>query len=127
MTDLMTPRYLVIADYPNSNFNVGDILTFVSKYNVFKKPDCSSIINADDIDKYPHLFRKLSWWENREMREMPDYVHNYVSGYFFKVIKWRIEYGMPKATIRGAGSIRADWLNPITKEEYEQYLKTIKK
>ena len=33
MTNLMTPRYLVIADYPNSPFDIGSILTQHTEFN----------------------------------------------------------------------------------------------
>lgn len=59
---LMKPRFEVIADYPYPKnhyyYNVGDII------------EC-------DIDRhhywsqYPHLFKKLNWWEHRKAEEMP--------------------------------------------------------
>lgn len=58
--DLLKPRYKVIADYPNSEFKVGEIL------GQFAMP-----INKDS---FTNIFRKLEWWEDRKPEEMPEYV-----------------------------------------------------
>jgi len=55
--ELLNPRFEIIADFPGSPFKVGEIWDATA-----------SIVNADD---YPHLFRKLNWWENRKEEDMP--------------------------------------------------------
>lgn len=69
--ELLQPRYEVIADYPKSDFKVGDVI------------QCSDdLVNDKDVgaflrkfkynfDKYPHLFKKLNWWEYRKLEDMP--------------------------------------------------------
>ena len=69
--ELLQPRYEVIADYPKSDFKVGQII------------QCSDdLVNDKDVgafllkfkysfDKYPHLFKKLNWWEHRKVEDMP--------------------------------------------------------
>ena len=69
--ELLQPRYEVIDDYPKSDFKVGDII------------QCSDdLVNDKDVgaflrkfkynfDKYPHLFKKLNWWEHRKLEDMP--------------------------------------------------------
>lgn len=64
--ELMNPRYELIADYPSNLNQVGDIIEcpnydyeFTKQYWVKSK------------DKYPHLFRKLNWWEKRSIEDMP--------------------------------------------------------
>ena len=58
--ELLIPRYLIIADYPNNFFGkIGDIIT------------PSSFESEDDfydweLDKYPHLFKELHWTEHRD-------------------------------------------------------------
>ena len=98
---LLQPRFEVIADYPDSRYKVGEIL------------DRDWGWNGDDVDgfnnkisDYPHLFRKLQWWEKRKVEDMPMYVkviayenniksrevkpvvkvelHNIVDGFHFK-------------------------------------------
>jgi len=58
--ELLIPRYQVIADYPNSPYKIGAIA---------KGNEC--LVNPECLDKYPHLFRKLNWWEHRKIEEMP--------------------------------------------------------
>ena len=73
--ELMQPRFEVIESYPKSKFKKGDILERIPNatnnwYNADK-----SLINADilleEIEQYPHLFRKLKWWEKRTVEQMP--------------------------------------------------------
>ena len=73
--ELMTPRFEVIETYPKSKFAKGDILERIPNatndwYNADK-----SLINADilleEIEQYPHLFRKLNWREKRKIEDMP--------------------------------------------------------
>lgn len=63
--ELLKPRYKVIASYPNNEVLVG---------TKFYKESESFFFPGTDVDKYPHLFRKLSWWEEREEKDMPQYV-----------------------------------------------------
>ena len=81
---LNTIRYKVIADYPNSRLEIGEILT---KYK-FESSDTGMYvyttnleiplrginIKPDWAENYPHLFRKLEWWEDREVEDMPQYL-----------------------------------------------------
>lgn len=60
MIDLLKPRYIAIADYPGYTFEIGKIL------------DDEIIIES--MIKYPHLFRKLEWWEERNIEDMPIYL-----------------------------------------------------
>ena len=58
---LMQPRYEVIADYPNSIIPKGNIVDDLLLFKI-------------EFEKYPHLFRKLEWWEKRDVKDMPEYV-----------------------------------------------------
>lgn len=67
---LIAPRYKVIADYPKSLYPVGTIIRADGQsedllYCDWEGPRCRD---------YPHLFRKLEWWEERVVSEMPKYV-----------------------------------------------------
>lgn len=73
--ELMQIRFEVIETYPKSKFKKGDILERIPNatndwYNADK-----SFLNADilleEIEQYPHLFRKLNWWEHRSVKDMP--------------------------------------------------------
>lgn len=63
---LLQPRYLVIADYPGSVFKVGQILE--------SDPGRITAIGYYQVDKYPHLFRRLEWWKYRDEKDMPKYI-----------------------------------------------------
>lgn len=64
--ELMKPRYEVIADYPSNLDPVGTILKCPDYDNDFTKEYW-----VQSNDNYPHLFRKLNWWEYRTAEEMP--------------------------------------------------------
>lgn len=59
---LMQPRYKVIADYPGNLYRIGLVLTADNERE-------ETMYSA-----YPHLFRKLDWWKDREPSEMPKYL-----------------------------------------------------
>lgn len=56
--ELMETRYIVIADYPGNTQPIGYVFKEVARY----------------FDKFPAVFRKLSWYENRKVEEMPEYL-----------------------------------------------------
>lgn len=63
----MNPRFEIIADYPDSNFKIGEIIEFDGIIHGTSEPQ-KFVRNPE---KFPHLFRKLNWWENRKVEEMP--------------------------------------------------------
>jgi len=95
--ELMQPRFEVIETYPKSKFKKGDILERIPNatndwYNADK-----SLINADilleEIEQYPHLFRKLNWWEKRTAEQMPKRVMSILDdkGDTFEIQEWDME------------------------------------
>ncbi len=71
--ELLKPRYKVIADWPGS----GNILGHVFVLNNNEAMMFTSQWEAKDsrfFNHYPHLFRKLEWWEYRLPEDMPQYV-----------------------------------------------------
>ena len=64
--ELLKPRYEVIADYPGSTNIIGDILECPNYEN-----DFTANFWVEANEKYPHLFRKMNWWENRKREDMP--------------------------------------------------------
>lgn len=76
MKDLMTPRYEVIADYPESKFKIGQTVTLkeIHPYSGYSFISGDFILSPEWFDKYPHLFRKLQWYEKRDIKDMPEYV-----------------------------------------------------
>lgn len=120
--ELLKPRYKVIADYPNSIWTVGEIL-----------PDFPEPYAKENFGKYPHLFKPLQWWEERENKDMPEYVCHY--GELFKVQEWHIELA-PKVSVFINPKIHSGYADhatdgplygdilPATEQEYSDYIKS---
>lgn len=60
--ELMKPRYMVIADYPCSPVSVGDIYHQTTGDNFQSKADGWS---GKIMNRYPHLFKRLEWYEEK--------------------------------------------------------------
>ena len=86
-------RFKVIAPYPgmerNGNYKVGDILTDNKKTAVTKEN--GDAIFACEFEKYPHLFKRLNWWDGLNLEEMPQYI--FYKNEVHKIIKWNYEFG----------------------------------
>jgi len=121
--ELLKPRYKVIADYPGSVFNIGRILPDpLESYSQDEENDLVLSMN-----KYPHLFRKLEWWEDRAVEDMPEYVKDSRA----KVAKAKYEI----STFNGLNcydtmydTFPYKWTHilPSTEQEYNDYLATTK-
>lgn len=131
--EFMKPRYKVIADYPGSIFDTGAILVqnMDTVGEVFMDsrdqvdPDWrfrdSNWIDPNIIPKYPHLFKKMNWWEDRKPEDMPDYIVNIEFGSVYK-----IEY-QSKVTPSDVFTNKA-WASlydcqPATLADYESFTK----
>lgn len=75
---LMRPRYKLIADYPGCSFEVGTILEPNDEGELYSKVGGYSWtavrILEKDVKKFPHLVKRIEWYEERSLDEMPDYV-----------------------------------------------------
>lgn len=61
-SELLKPRYKVISDYPGNIVKVDSICTPSEQESILY------------YEKYPDIFKKLEWWEDRVLAEMPEYV-----------------------------------------------------
>jgi len=114
--ELLKPRWKVIADFPESPYCINQILySFNSK--IFFEPS-GYHFNPND---YPAIFKKLDWWEERSVDDMPDYLKWGEKGNVIKVNKHLC--GIHK------DGFRDERLNnfhyyfeylPSTKDEYEK-------
>ena len=92
--ELLKPRYEVIADYPKSHFQIGDL---IKMKEIYPYSGYSYELQGGDIaapeyfDQYPHLFKPLSWWQHRELKDMPEYV---------KVVNPHYTWELPKGCVR---------------------------
>lgn len=133
--ELLKPRYKVIADYPDNKLTIGDILMqYVENDTVWRHRWSDghwADITVHNPSYYPHLFKKLEWWEERKPEEMPEYVKaKDSSGEVSKVIE---HFSKPYASkpnhpvckveylINGAREFYYELL-PATKEEYDNYI-----
>jgi len=58
--ELLNPRFQIIADFPLNRTKIGTI--FLENEIDF------------EFEKYPHLFKKLNWWDSRSISDMPIYI-----------------------------------------------------
>jgi len=82
---LLTPRFEVIADYPNAAHSVGDIIEIKeggsAEIIITGVEDSCFSFNSARFEYFPiasfrrfsNLFRELEWWEYRTPEEMPKY------------------------------------------------------
>lgn len=63
--ELLRPRYKVIALFPGSKRKIGEVIHF---------QDLPGWPTKEYYEDYPHLFKKLAWWEDRKPEDMPEYV-----------------------------------------------------
>lgn len=63
--ELLKDRYEVIAPYPGGIYKEGDLVQPHPFYgfDTFPYPE-----------KYPHLFKKIGWWEKRRIEDLPKYI-----------------------------------------------------
>lgn len=137
---------MVEADYPNSPFMVGEILTLSEK-----TLDGSQMVHIEytdsgrdfwyesDFNQYPHIFRRMHWSEGRKLEEMPRWVKvNYVASIWLEFnsivgdiinCQFRIgDYGIEMQTETKLFNRRQlHSFTPATEAEYLEYLKTKEK
>ena len=126
MKNLTQPRYLVIADYPNSPFNVGNILTQYTQFNKTSYWVNDNLYTDRHPEDYPHLFRLLHWWEYRDEKDMPEYVKGF-GNQIYKVHKWKKLTKNVLATVLEDAieyQFAAFACEPATLNEYNEYIKT---
>ena len=121
MKDLTPPRYLVIADYPNSHYEIGQIIE-LSVPKDASGWDMVTLANNEEImPKYPHLFRLLHWSECLTDETIPQYVKNIQSKKIYRVRNFH-------KTDMKAYDVNGKFMNlklyiPATHNEYNEYIK----
>lgn len=129
--DFLDPRFEFTKDYPNSPFNVGDILGSYEHDGIL-------YLNTGDGVLQPRLFkdnfRELKWHEHRTIEQLKSIAYArvvssgqyYIHGDIVPVVD--VFYNRTELT-GGSGNIIfnlsghyfiASQINPATKEEYEK-------
>jgi hypothetical protein len=111
--ELLKPRYKVVADYPNSDLPIETVLTnsYQDIWTDFHGLEFNE--RTSFFSDYPHLFRKLEWWEDRKVEDMPKYFRN--KNGVFEIKRPIQEY----ATHNAKGDVL-----PATESEYLEYQKS---
>ncbi len=81
--NLLQKRFKVVADYPDNLLEVGEIINI---------EDDNILEPLEWWQKYPHLFREMSWWEERNDEDLPEYV-KFKSGHIVPVVAIQYEVG----------------------------------
>jgi hypothetical protein len=138
--ELLKPRYKVIALWPGATMiNVGDIfmpgmvnakLCWRRVGEQYGHLSVTPTIHGPEF--YPHLFRSLEWWEERNDVELPGYIRFGEIGAahcYYKIKRYDEELKMwivSSPTRNGDDYEREVYLNrsfPATEEEYTNHFK----
>lgn len=107
--ELLKPRVILDYPYPGCTYKVGTILTLnnhVQEISVGKSYESEAIGNflmwEKDIDSCiesgSNNFRRLKWWENRELSDLPEYVKD-CNDNVHKVHKYTLNDHFPEAHV----------------------------
>lgn len=107
--ELLKPRWKVIDTYPFSKYQIGEIVISDNNANIL-------LINNGHIfpDNYPAIFKKLEWWEEREEKDLPEYV-KYKNNTILKISRHPIH---PKYYWDQSKLIHLGECMPATEQEY---------
>lgn len=127
--ELLFPRYKVTALWPGMEaepFRLEQMVTLRPHkddegecfIHIPDKHIPGSYMRQGFFDKYPHLFKKLEWWEERAIEDMPEYLNCPSRKMFFKVESWHKSYFI----IDGRQKMQYRNYIPATLAEYEDYI-----
>ena len=131
MIDLMKPRVIVTEYYPDSPFQVGDVLykSYAQSWLTNEAHEVYTLdetllnaLKATDVEKATTCFRSLAWHEHRNIEDMPQYVKykdmvGIVTVHFMDGISW----------CRFKNEVRAyespyQYITPATEQEYTDFV-----
>jgi hypothetical protein len=139
--DLLKPRYRVIALWPYCDEAIGTIYSprpveqrlwvVMGEASGFIHPSDKNRCTSAHYERFPHLFKKLEWWEDRKPEEMPQYVKYAENGMVAKVDRFDMETtsawfmylegGIHPYCPGGSALENTHWL-PATESEYNEYI-----
>lgn len=124
--ELLKPRYIVKADYPDSGYPVNSIIEFVDIDSYDNWCTKGGVIESF-FTHYPHLFRRLEWWEYREEKDMPEYVKCIIDCRIpdNTILKANWETNCGFISHRGKNPnfwIDSNYFYPATLEEYTSFI-----
>lgn len=113
---LLIPRYKVIESYPKSPFKIGDILykyEFEDTYNYCYSTNPDILLQGTtgdkrDVENFPKIFKKMSWWEDRNPEDLPKYLKENDTGLIVKPTEYFID-GNLAAYYTGVKEKKGKW------------------
>jgi hypothetical protein len=121
---LLAPRYKMIADYPGNSRPIGFIFT-MDKKDSEGWYTTTGYLQEMFFTMYPHLFRRLEWWQEREISDLPEYIKELSTGKIGKVFEWHRIGGTTFFVINPYSDLqKAKWFNPdfFAPATHKQYL-----
>lgn len=133
--ELLKPRVKVIALWPFCQHH-NSIKDQPKVGDIFEVSPGGSIANDSmtvlRVEIYPHLFRKLEWWEERDESKMPGYVKPDPNGIIESLAKseqvfdargkWELEIENFWLVLSEGHHIHASHLLPVTAADYHAYI-----
>jgi hypothetical protein len=124
-SQLLIPRYKVIAPDTSGLFRIGDMLVqakFNPKY--YENVNQPNMPLLSNLENFPHLFQPLHWSAERQESDLPEYVKD-EDGKVYK-----LEYREKQYRIVGDERDMTEWLDiyfgshisPGTPEEFQTYI-----
>ena len=123
--ELLIPRYKVIADYPDSPFGIGEVLELTLQHKVGTHLYPAYHITDDDgniknivgevwMEDYPAIFRRMNWIEEREIKDLPEFVKT-TDTHEIRRAEWDSNYCWM--------ANQGEYFLPATLSDYEAYQK----
>lgn len=137
INELLKPRYKVTNIWPDmgdSKYFEGEIIQLTGQ-----DEDCSQWWTKRGLgkkmydaffDNYPHLFKRLQWWQERSPEELPRYVRNAADGIIF-IVEYNFNSPTPSDARTWNKQFRIPFwhslydLLPATEADYNEYLQTL--
>ena len=123
---LLIPRVVVENLWPGCDFEVGEILLcqpdgdYISVNGFYMLP-------KEEVEPFPYLMRPLAWWQERDEKDMPQYLKYQSNPYpeIFPVFKhkgWMKEAGVWFYKLEGRWVKLGNDFTPATEAEYIEFL-----
>ena len=141
--ELLIQRYEVIAPAPCMLNEIGEILEpikaphpikeLIGKYVIRfggERGDFFTYPALEDMDAFPHIFKKLGWYERRKLEDLPMYVKYAKTGNVYRVcpeLGWYAGSGCVYTLNRDGSrhSVSCDIkkynMLPSTEQEYKKF------
>jgi argonaute-like protein implicated in RNA metabolism and viral defense len=112
--ELLQPRFKVIANFPDSTRNIGDIIYVDNKKEKYWSENYEKWLST-----FPHLFKKLEWFEDRKIEDLPEYLKDEFG--VDKVLEYKLNINQVVCSNKDSLFFTEFIGNyqPSTKEEYE--------